>query len=190
MITAVELQRKIVHLATLLIPIGYAVASRETVLLFLLPLFFCLLSVDLLRHFHPGVASLFQKYFFGRVLREKERSTLMGATYFLFSSLLTILLFPKPVAIASLLILILSDTAGAIVGKWVGRVRIFKKTLEGSAAFLILSLVIVWSYPHLDRLSGTFAAFAATLTEMLPLRVDDNLTIPMVAGAIMVFGGG
>ena len=42
--------------------------------------------VDLLRHFHSGMASLFQKYFFGKVLREEEKGTLMGSTYFLFSA--------------------------------------------------------------------------------------------------------
>jgi len=190
MITGVEIKRKIVHLATLIIPIGYLLTSEETVLLFLLPLFLCCLCVDLLRHFHSGMASVFQKYFFGRVLREEEKQTLMGSTYFLFSSLLTILLFPKSIALASLLILILSDTAGALVGKWIGRVRIFGKTLEGSTAFFLSSLLIVWSYPQLNPWSGSLAAFGATLIEVLPTKVDDNLTIPLVAGTIMFFGGG
>ena len=148
MLTGVEIRRKIVHLATLIIPLGYGLTSEETVLLFLLPFFLCYLIVDLLRHLHSGMASLFQKYFFGRVLREEEKRTLMGSTYFLFSSLLTILLFPKSIAIASLLILILSDTAGALVGKWIGKVPIFGKTLEGSLAFFLSSLLIVWSYPQ------------------------------------------
>ncbi len=135
--TGVEITRKIVHLATLVIPVGYALTSEETVLIFLVPFFLCFLSVDLLRHFHSGLASLFRKYFFGRVLREEEKPTLMGSTYFLFSTILTILLFPKPIAIASLLILILSDTAAALVGKGIGRVWIFGKTLEGSMAFFL-----------------------------------------------------
>ncbi len=190
MITGFEIKRKIIHLATLVIPLGYALSSEETVLLVLLPFFLCYLMIDLLRHFHPGMASLFGKYFFGRVLREEEKRNLMGSTYFLFSSLLAILLFPKSIAIASLLILILSDTAGALVGKWIGKIKIFKKTLEGSTAFLLCSLLIVWSYPQLNRFSGTLAALGATVIEMLPLPMDDNLTIPIVAGVIMFFGGG
>ncbi|MFB3886516.1 MAG: diacylglycerol/polyprenol kinase family protein [Thermodesulfobacteriota bacterium] len=190
MITGVEIKRKIVHLATLIIPVGYALTSEDTALLFLLPLFLGCLSIDLLRHYHSGMASLFQKYFFGRVLREEEKRSLMGSTYFLFSSVLTILLFPKSIAIVSLLILILSDTAGALVGKSIGRVRIFGKTLEGSGAFFLCALVIVWSYPQLNRLSGSLAALGATVIEALPIRVDDNLSIPIVAGAVMFFGGG
>lgn len=190
MITGVEIKRKIVHLATLVIPVGYALTSEETVILFLVPFFLALLLVDLLRHFHSGMASLFQKYFFGKVLREEEEPTFMGSTYFIFSTILTILLFPKSIAIASILILILSDTAAAVIGKWIGRIKIFGKTIEGSMAFFLTSLLIVWIYPHLDRFSGSLAALGATLIEVLPIKVNDNLTIPLVAGAIMFFGVG
>jgi glycerol-3-phosphate acyltransferase PlsY len=93
-------------------------------------------------------------------------------------------------AIASILILILSDTAAALIGKWIGRVKIFGKTLEGSTAFLITSLLIVWIYPNLNRFSGSLAALGATWIEVLPIKVNDNLSIPLVAGAIMFFGVG
>ncbi len=185
MITGVEITRKLVHLATLVIPVGYALTSEETVLTFLIPLFVCLLSVDLLRHFHSGLASLFRKYFFGRVLREEEKPTFMGSTYFLFSTILTILLFPKSIAMASLLILILADTSAALIGKGVGRVSIYGKTLEGSLAFLLTSLLIVWIYPNLNRLSGSLGSLGATVIEILPIKINDNLTIPLIAGAIM-----
>ncbi len=189
MVTKVEITRKIVHLATLVVPVGYLLTSEETVLLFLVPFFLCFLIVDLLRHFHSGLASLFRKYFFGRVLREEEKPTLMGSTYFLFSTILTILLFPKSIAIASLFILILADTAAALVGRGIGRISIFGKTLEGSLAFFFSSLLIVWIYPNLNRFSGGLAALGATVIEILPIKVNDNLTIPLVAGAIMFFLG-
>jgi dolichol kinase len=190
MITGVEIKRKAVHLATLVVPLGYALTSEETVLLFLVPFFICFLSVDLLRHFHSGLASLFRKYFFGRVLREEEGSSFMGSTYFLFSTLLTLLLFPKQIAIASLLILILADTAAALVGRGIGRISILGKTLEGSLAFFVTSLLIVLILPDLDLVSGSLAALAATVIEILPIKLNDNLTIPLVAGATMSFLGG
>ncbi len=188
MITKVEILRKIVHLATLIIPVGYVLTSEKTVLLFLIPFFLAFFTVDLLRHLHPKMTALFRKYFFGRVLREEEKSTLMGASYFLFSTILTIVLFPKSIAIVSILILILSDTAAALVGKWIGRIQIFEKTLEGSVAFLLTSFLIIWVYPNSNQLFGSLAAIGATLIEVLPIRVNDNLTIPLVTGAIMSFG--
>ncbi|MCJ7705173.1 MAG: hypothetical protein MUO28_06490, partial [Desulfobacterales bacterium] len=69
MITGIEIQRKAVHLATLVIPVGYGLTSEPAVLTFLIPFFLLYLAIDLLRHFHPGLASLFRKHFFGRVLR-------------------------------------------------------------------------------------------------------------------------
>ena len=187
MISGVEIRRKLVHLATLVIPIGYAWTDLNTVLSFLLPLFLSLLTVDLLRHYHQGTGALFGRFFFGRVLREEEKPTFMGSTYFLFSTLLSVLIFQKPVAIASLLILTLSDTAAALVGKGIGKTPLFGKTLEGSSAFLLTSILIVWLYPGLNRFAGTLAAFGATLIELLPLPLNDNLTIPLTAGAIMLF---
>ncbi len=190
MISKVEITRKVVHLVTLSIPIGYSRMDKEPVLLILLLLFVGFLSADLLRHYHPGVKALFRKYLLGTVLREKEKSTLMGSTYFLFATLLTIFFFPKQIALASLLILILADTSAALVGKGLGRVSIFGKTLEGSVAFLLCALVIVLSYPGLNRFSGCLAALGAAVVEVLPTGIDDNLTIPLTAGAIMFFLGG
>lgn len=187
MITGLDIRRKIVHLSTLIIPFGYGIVSKEIALTFLIPFFLCYLFVDLLRHLHPRFALIFQRYFFGKVLRENERLNLMGSTYFLFSTIITILLFPKSIAIVSLLILIISDTASGLVGKGIGRIRVFKKTLEGSLAFLLTSILIVWSYPGLDRFSGTLAALGATLIEVSPLALDDNLSIPLVSGSIMFF---
>ncbi len=189
MLSRVEVTRKIVHMATLVIPIGYALTSEETVLAFVVPLFLGLLTVDVIRHFHPGMKALFKRFFFGRVLREEEKKDLMGSTYFLFATILAIFFFPKPIAIASLLILILSDTAAALVGKGMGRIRVFGKTFEGSGAFFITSLLIVWLYPGLNRVSGMLAALGGTLIELLPIGLNDNLSIPLVTGAIMFFAG-
>jgi dolichol kinase len=189
MISRVEITRKVVHLASLSIPIGYACLSREVVLTVVFLLFLGFLAVDLLRHYHNGLGLIFRKYLLGTVLREEERKKVMGATYLLFSSFLTVLLFSKPVAITSLLILIISDTAAALVGRGIGKTPVFGKTLEGSLAFLLSSLLIVWSYPHLNRLSGTLACLAATVVELLPTGINDNLTIPLVSGAIISLGG-
>jgi dolichol kinase len=50
--------------------------------------------------------------------------------------------------------------------------------------------LIIWVYPNLNRFSGSLAALGATLIEVLPIKGSDNLTIPLVAGAIMFFAAG
>lgn len=189
MLTGVEIRRKVVHLLSLAIPVGYAWTSRDTALIILVPLFLGFLSADLARRYHSSIASLFQRYFIGTVLRDQEKNRLMGSTYFLLSSVLVIFLFPKSIAVVSLLILILSDTCAAWVGKGIGRVRIFEKTLEGSLAFFLSALIIVYLFPGLNRLAGTLGALGATLVELIPFGLDDNLTIPFAAAAVMFFCG-
>ncbi len=186
-LTGVEVRRKIVHLSTLIIPIFYHLTSKETVLIFLIPFFIFYLSIDILRHFHKGLGSIFKKYFFNRVLREKEVEGFMGSTYFLFSTILTIILFPKEIAILSILFLIISDTVAALAGKLFGKVSLFDKTLEGSLAFLLTSILIVFAYPNINLIQGILGSIVATVLEFLPLRIDDNLTIPLGSAAIMFF---
>jgi len=190
MISGVEIKRKIVHLSTLSIPVGVTLLSKKQVLTIVIPLTLVWVAVDLLRLIHPAISNVFQRTLVGKVLREKERHALMGSTYFLISTCLIIVLFPKSIAIASLLILILSDTCAALVGKGIGRVPIFGKTVEGSTAFFLSALMIVWLTPGLNRVAGSLAALGATLVELLPIGVDDNFSIPLVAGTIMFFAGG
>ena len=190
MLTVVEIRRKLLHLSSLTIPIGYILTSKRTALIVLVSLLFGFLTVDLLRRYHARVASLFNRYIIGTILREQERGRLMGSTYFLLSSVLVVFLFPARIAIVSLLILIVSDTCAAWVGKGFGRCHLFGKTLEGSLAFLISALVIVWIYPGLDRLAGSLAAVGATVIELLSVHLDDNFTSPFAAGAILFFVGG
>jgi dolichol kinase len=191
MLPGVEIRRKLVHLSSLAFPIGYSLTSRETVLWAAVPLFLGFLAADLLRRCHGWTASVFERYFLGTVLRERERTALMGSTYFLFSTILTVCFFSKPVAIASLFILVISDTCAAWVGRGIGRIRFSeRKTLEGSLAFLVSALAIVWLTPGIGRVGGVFAAVVATIAELLPWDVDDNLTLPLVAGAVMSFVAG
>lgn len=190
-IEKIEIRRKIVHLSTLIIPITYSLtSSRELILKILIPFFIIYLTIDILRRVNLRIASIFRKYFYGKVLRDKEAISLMGSTYFLFSTILTIILYPKDIAIVSILFLTISDTIAAWVGKLLGGIKIFEKTVEGSVAFFITSILIILIYPDINLFQGILGAFGATVIEVLPLKIDDNLTIPIGSGAIMFFSAG
>jgi len=70
MLTGVEIKRKVVHLVSLAIPIGYALTSKETALIILIPLSLAFLTIDILRRYVPGLRSLFERYFIGRFCGE------------------------------------------------------------------------------------------------------------------------
>jgi len=138
---------------------------------------------DIVRHHNRTIRGIYERYLIGTVIREKEQYRFVGSTYFMVGTCLCIWLFDKAIAIVSLLVLIVSDTLAALVGSAIGRIPLFGvKTVEGSMAFLLSAVLIVFLYPGIPLLPGLAGAFLATLVESLPLGVDDNLLIPLVIG--------
>jgi dolichol kinase len=154
----------------------------------LIPIGACYVFCDVFRHFHEGFKRIFDRIITSNFLREHEKHGLIGSSYFIFGMLLTIILFPKPVAIASLYILIICDATAGIVGSSWGRIRIFGKTLEGSLAFFISGMIFVAFTMRDSLLWGTLAVVGGALIELIPTGLDDNLTIPLVVGGILAIG--
>jgi glycerol-3-phosphate acyltransferase PlsY len=183
-----EIRRKIMHLYPLAIPIGYTYLSKETVLTILIPIGAAYVFCDIFRHLHQGFKKVFDRIITNNFLREHEKYGLIGSSYFVFGAVASIILFPKPVAIASLYILIICDASAGIVGSGWGRTRIFGKSLEGSLAFFIAGMIVIAFTMRDNILWGMLAVIGGALVELIPTGLDDNFTIPVVAGAIMAIG--
>jgi dolichol kinase len=184
---ASELKRKAIHLASLSIPVGYFLSPASWDAWWqrgLLALVILSLAIEVFRLNHPRTRYVF-RHFFGEMLRNHEEATLLGSTYLLIACLLSIHLFDKPVAVLALSFLILGDTVAAIVGKWIGRVRLFGKTLEGSLACFAVCYGLTAAVPGVSFPAGLVGAAVATLFELLPIPLDDNFRIPLSAGFAM-----
>ncbi len=105
--------------------------------------------------------------------------------------LLTILTFPKVIALIAIYTLAISDPLSALVGiTWGRRHLVADKTIEGSLAFLGATFVVavVALSTMTEAPAGSIAGaalsigLAGAILEMLPLRIDDNLTIPLLVG--------
>jgi len=179
-----ELGRKAIHLGALAIPVGYYFMAEPLGRAIIAALTGLAFVVEALRLNNPRIRSFFY-IFFGRLVREHERYNLLGGTYLLLSSLICVYAFAKPVAVAALSFLIVGDSMAALVGRGIGRVRIFGKTLEGSLACLVTCLIIAWIIPGLTWRVSLVGALMATLIELLPIPLDDNLRIPLAAGFAM-----
>ncbi len=130
---------------------------------------------------------------FRPLLKESEDRRVTGATYITLSSLVCFLVFDLEVAVAALFFLALGDPAAALVESWMrGRVlgwRVFGKSPIGTLAFFgvgagvagVLSAVGAIEY-HWGFLVGVAVA---GLVELVPSVIDDNLTIPLISGAVM-----
>ena len=184
-----ELKRKAIHLASFSIPLGYYLTPAawqrdwERVLLAAVILS---LAIEVFRLNHPRTRNVF-RHFFGELIRNHEEVSLLGSTYLLISCLLSIHLFPKPVAVLALAFLIVGDTVAAIAGKSIGRTRIFDKTLEGSLACFAVCFALTLFVPEIPFHVALIGAVTATVFELLPIPLDDNFRIPLSAGFAMEF---
>jgi dolichol kinase len=184
-----ELKRKAIHLASFLIPLGYYLTPdswQRDWERALLAAVIVSLAIEVFRLNHPRTRNMF-RHFFGELLRGHEEVSLLGSTYLLISCLLTIHLFPKPIAALALSFLIVGDTMAAIVGTWIGRTRIFDKTLEGSLACLVVCFGLAQLVPGIPFHVALIGAVTATVFELLPIPLDDNFRIPLSAGFAMDF---
>jgi len=128
------------------------------------------------------------------LLKETEVRRLTGATYIAFSALVAFLVFDESVAIVALFFLSIGDPVAAIVGSRVGGVRIWGKSPVGSVAFFVVALASAGALHGAGQVpwhGGGLAvgAAVAALVELTPLFIDDNLTIPLAAGAAMMAMG-
>jgi dolichol kinase len=188
-----EVVRKAIHLSSLSIPVVYFLIAKSTALTILIPLTLAFAAADIGRLFHKPTRRLFDRYF-GWLLRAHERDNetrrLNGATYVLLSATVCIWIFPKVIAINAFAILIVSDTAAALVGRKYGRHPFLKKSMEGTLAFLISALIVIALAPKVEYrvteyLIGAIAAGGGAVIEALTIAIDDNLSIPIALGSIM-----
>jgi dolichol kinase len=190
-----ELIRKGIHMSSLAIPVVYYFITRETALSILVPLLLLFGVSDLARVFIPAFGSFYERWF-GFLLRRHElaegHKRLNGATYVLLSAALCVWLFPKMIVITAFAILIVSDTAAALVGRKFGRHPLVQgKSFEGSTAFFVSALIVVALAPKvhylpLEYVIGTVAALVGTLVEAVSGdMIDDNLSIPLSVSLVM-----
>lgn len=189
----IELIRKGIHFCSLSIPIVYYFISKQLALTLLLPLTLVFAAVDLLRYYHQPTREWFYKTF-GWLLRQHEtdetQKRMNGATFVLLSAVISVLLFPKVIVITSFSILIICDMSAALIGKRFGRHKFFNKSFEGSLAFFISGLLVVLFTPKVSNrieeyVIGFVGAFVGAIIEALPLKIDDNLSIPLSVGIVL-----
>lgn len=178
--------RKGIHLLAFILPLSYYYFfARYQFILISLILALIAGIIEFTRFKNVKFNLIFYKLV-GNLLWQHESKTLTGSTTFIIGVLVSAIFFSKPVVVAVLLFLTLGDTIAYLVGNTVGEIRIFgKKTVEGAVAFLIISIFIAWAIPDIKFWPGLFGAIIACIVELLPWKVDDNLSIPLISGTTM-----
>ena len=189
-----ELIRKMIHLCSLSFPVVYYFISRHDVILILSGFTIFSMTVELWRYFSPKAGKIFYRLF-GFLLREHEmdvkKKNLSGATYVILSALLCAVIFPKVVFITAFSVLIISDTFAALVGRRYGNHKFLAKSLEGTFAFFVTAVLVIFVTPKIlyvpgEYLFGILAAALGAIAENISYGwADDNLTIPLTVGVVI-----
>ena len=179
-----ESLRKATHLFALTMPIGYMLFPRDIALSVLIPIMGLFILFDTARLQGWGFWSLV-KPIWGRMIRPHESNRYTGASYIMFATVLTVIIFDKPVAVCALSFIILGDVAAALVGRKWGKHRYGNKSYEGSFAFLLSAMIPAVLVPGIPILIGVTGAVVATFTEAFSGKIDDNLSVPLVSGLVM-----
>ena len=123
--------------------------------------------------------------------KEKEREKISTTSLFLAACLITILIFPRSVAVPAMLFLTVGDPLAEIIGVNYGRIRILGgKTLEGTAAGFVACLIVGSPLLLINGLGLSpvvllIGAAAAAITELIPFPIDDNFTVALGSGVAM-----
>ena len=107
--------------------------------------------------------------------------------FYAFGIILSLIIFPPQFAYASIAILTLGDGAASLFGKKLGKTPYpfnKAKNLEGSIFGFIFALSGAVFF--IDPIRAFIAAMAGMLAECLPMPLNDNLTIPLTAGSILM----
>jgi Dolichol kinase len=175
-----EILRKGLHLASVAIVLVYAFFGKQIVLYFMTVYLVLILLIE-----HMRLDRGFRLPVLHYLLRRKEETSIGGHVYFTLGAIVAVSVFSQNVAYAAILMATFGDMSAALIGKSIGRTRIFRggKSLEGCTAEFIVDLII--GYAFLSNWSIAFAmALVATFVETSFEKIDDNLTIPVFSGFV------
>lgn len=184
-----QMARRIFHMANgSFIATLYWISFDHTQMIHFLGTIACVLYVvEQVRIKYPEKAAKllpFTKF----IIRAEEQLKESAMVPFAMAVLLTIITFPKEIALVGIYALAFADPLSALIGIKYGKHKISPtRSYEGSFAFFgatfISSMVVLINFHPDQPLSVFFLSFAlgifGAFFDLIPLKIDDNLTIPL-----------
>jgi dolichol kinase len=188
MISELEIRRRIFHLLAGIIIVGLI---KMGVLDYKIAFFILALAIALgllVKRVKVPTAYWFYKYFD----RPNDFKKLpgKGAIFYMTGVFLSLFLFEKNIAMASVLILAVGDSISAIVGQFGEIPSPFnrRKYIEGSIAGMLTAFIGAMLF--VSPLEAGLASVAAMIAEGIDWKLgvnqlDDNIIMPVVAGGVI-----
>ncbi len=153
--------------------------EKRGLLLILGSLLVALLGFDFARLRVPRINTLFFELF-PSLVSPREAKRVASSTWYVCGVILTYALFPAHIAVPAIVVLALADPMASIVGRLWGVRRVGNGTALGSLAFFSVAFLVLSAF--FGPASAVVPALVATGVEVVPWRLDDNLTV-VVGGA-------
>jgi dolichol kinase len=138
-----------------------------------------LLLLEWARLTMPRVNLLFFR-FLAPLVSPREERKIMSSVWYVLGVLIVVAVFPREIALLSILVTALADPAAGYVGRRWGRARLGTGTVTGTVTFLVTGLLVL--VPFVGFGPAAVAAGLASVIEILPWRLDDNLSVPLSSG--------
>ncbi|MDY6930648.1 MAG: hypothetical protein SVJ22_01870 [Halobacteriota archaeon] len=122
-------------------------------------------------------------------LRGNEVAGYVATLFFLIGAIIVVLFLPYKFAVGSILVATVGDPSAVMIGKRYGNHKWGhnpKKSLEGSGAMFLVSALALSLTGFIPILTALVVSLSATLFESLPLKVSDNLIIPLISGMVLI----
>ena len=168
----------LIVLSLQLLPIG-----RWTALVLLGSILTVLVLLDIIRLASPRWNRNFFRAF-SSLASPREAGKIASSTWYLLGAFLTLLFFPRPYALAGILVLALADPAASVVGRVWGKRPFGAGTLEGTAVFVGVAVLAI--LPFAPWWAALPAAVVTAVVERTSWRLDDNITVPLTVAAALL----
>lgn len=190
-----QLGRRFFHCMNgVIVATAYAVLFTHRQIIHVFGTIACVVYVlDRVRIAYPELVERHAPWVNRVLVRAEERVRESAMIPFAIAVLLTILTVPKAAALVGIYTLAFADPLAAVIGIRFGRHPLVGDySLEGTLAFFGASLAVAAVVLHYMTGADAIAIAAASTTvaliaagfALLRLRIDDNLTIPLLVGFV------
>src|SRR3989344_1204450 len=184
-----EISRQMFHLAlglVIVLLLMYGFIDKNLILILIIA--GLILSIISRKTKIPVIYNLLEKF---ERKEEIEAFPGKGTIFYFIGVYISLLLFSKDIAMASIMVLAFGDSVSHVYGLHYGKIRhplSGTKFFEGTIAGFIAGFMGAWMF--LPWHEAFFASLIAMIIEAVEIKigaeqVDDNLIIPVVAGAVV-----
>jgi acyl phosphate:glycerol-3-phosphate acyltransferase len=183
--------RMLLRFLSIFFLVFYVIFTKPVSLIIIIIFIVLFVSIDLRRIFKhdnseitdTGGTSLY---------RSTEGKSFSSISIYLVAFFVTLLAFPMEIAFSAIIFLIFGDIFSKVLGLIFGRHKILDKTIEGTLAYggsMALCGYILFTILNISPIILIFGAITAPITELLSIKINDNFTVSIISGTVMLYVG-